>query len=69
MHLLHKNVPFKWEEKCEAAFNQIKYYLMNPLVLVLPTLGEPLILYISAIEVSLGALLAQEDSTGKESAI
>jgi hypothetical protein len=24
MHLLHKNFPFKWEEKCEATFNQIK---------------------------------------------
>lgn len=23
-HLLHKNVPFKWEENYEAAFNQIK---------------------------------------------
>lgn len=23
-HLLHKNVSFKWDEKCEAAFNQLK---------------------------------------------
>jgi hypothetical protein len=58
-HLLHKNVPFKWEEKCELAFNQIKQYLMNPPVFVPPTLGEPLILYISTTKVSLGVLLAQ----------
>ena len=42
---------------------------MNTPVIIPPVLGKPLILYISAIEVSLGALLAQEDSTGKERAI
>ncbi|XP_059071335.1 uncharacterized protein LOC131865675 [Cryptomeria japonica] len=42
---------------------------MNPPILVPPTTGKPLILYISETKVSLGALLAQEDSTGKEQAI
>lgn len=23
-HLLHKNVSFKWDEKCESSFNQLK---------------------------------------------
>jgi ribonuclease HI len=42
---------------------------MNPPVLVPPNPGEPLILYISETKVSLGALLAQDDSTRKERAI
>lgn len=29
-HLLHKNIPFKWDQKCEESFLQIKEYLMNP---------------------------------------
>ena len=31
-----------------------------------PIQGKPLILYISAIAISLGALLAQQDESGKE---
>lgn len=42
---------------------------MNPPVLVPPVPGKPLILYISTIDVSLGALLAQENQQGKERAI
>lgn len=42
---------------------------MSLSILVPPTEGKPLLLYISTIETSLGALLAQEDSTGKEWAI
>lgn len=39
---------------------------MNPPILVPPMASKPLILYILARKVSLGALLAQEDPTGKE---
>ncbi|XP_070015147.1 uncharacterized protein [Nicotiana sylvestris] len=39
---------------------------MKPLVLAAPIPGKPLILYISAQERSVGALLAQENSEGKE---
>lgn len=42
---------------------------MIPPILVPPIVGKPLILYISAIKVSLGALLGQEHSAGKERAI
>lgn len=68
-HLLYKNVPFRWEDRCTKSFHQLKQYLMNPPILVTPIADKPLLLYISATEVSLGALLAQEDSTGKERAI
>lgn len=63
-HLLHKNIPFRWEDKCVKSFHQLKQYLMNPPVLVPPIVGNPLILYIL-----LGALLAQEDPSRKERAI
>lgn len=49
--------------------DQIKQYLANPPILMPPILGKPLILYVLAIESSLGALLAQLDDTGKERAI
>ncbi|XP_060190497.1 uncharacterized protein LOC132619680 [Lycium barbarum] len=42
---------------------------MKPLVLVAPVPGKPLILYISAQERSVGALLAQENSEGKENSL
>lgn len=68
-HLLHKGVTYKWDEKCDQAFNKIKDYLLMPLVLMLPILGKPLILYILEIVATLNALLAQHDENGKERAI
>ncbi|XP_059277686.1 uncharacterized protein LOC132031802 [Lycium ferocissimum] len=61
--------PFKWDEACTNAFENIKSYLMKPPVLVAPVPGKPLILYISAQERSVGALLAQENSEGKENSL
>ena len=58
-----------WDEACQNAFDSIKKYLLNPLVLGAPVPGEPLILYIAAQERSLGALLAQEREKGKERAL
>ena len=56
--LMKKDVPFKWDEACRNAFESIKTYLLNPLVLRAPIQGWPLILYIAAQERSLGVLLA-----------
>jgi len=57
-----------WDEACQNAFDSIKKYLLNPPVLRAPVPGEPLILYITAQERSLGALLAQKEEKGKERA-
>ncbi|KAA0054065.1 hypothetical protein E6C27_scaffold318G001370 [Cucumis melo var. makuwa] len=46
---------------CLNAFDSIKKYLLNPLVLKVPATGKPLTLYITAQATSLGALLAQEN--------
>ncbi|XP_060186424.1 uncharacterized protein LOC132615840 [Lycium barbarum] len=67
--LMKKSAPFKWDEACTNAFENIKSYLMKPPVLVAPVPGKPLILYISAQERSVGALLAQENSEGKENSL
>ncbi|KAG9444934.1 hypothetical protein H6P81_016274 [Aristolochia fimbriata] len=44
----------------------IKPYLTKTLVLIVPIVGKPLLLYISAQENSVGALLAQNDENNKE---
>ena len=47
----------------------IREYLLSPSVLVPPTLGCPLLLYLSISDVALGCMLAQLDDSGKERAI
>ncbi|KAG9444837.1 hypothetical protein H6P81_016177 [Aristolochia fimbriata] len=63
---MKKDTTFEWDESCWNAFNNIKAYLTNPPVLVAPIVGKPLLLYISAQEKSIGALLAQCDEDNKE---
>ncbi|KAG9453452.1 hypothetical protein H6P81_006356 [Aristolochia fimbriata] len=63
---MKKDTPFEWDESCRRAFQNIKDYLMKPPVLMAPTSGKPLLLYIATQEKSLGALLAQNDDQGKE---
>ncbi|XP_037494879.1 uncharacterized protein LOC119370570 [Jatropha curcas] len=55
--LLRKNQPVRWNEDCQKAFDHIKKYLMNSLVLNSPRLGEPLILYLSIEDAGVGAML------------
>ena len=55
---MKKDVHFEWDEACSNVFAHIKRYLLNPLVLGAPILGNPLVLYIVAQEKSLGALMA-----------
>ncbi|KAF3636705.1 putative homeobox-leucine zipper protein ROC8-like [Capsicum annuum] len=66
---MKKETSFEWDQACSNAFESIKSYLMKPPVLVAPILGKPLILYIAAQERSVGALLAQENSEGKENSL
>ncbi|XP_019160999.1 PREDICTED: uncharacterized protein LOC109157600 [Ipomoea nil] len=66
---MKKDVPFVWDEACKNAFQSIKSYLMKPPVLTAPIPRHSLIIYISAQESSVGALLAQENDNGKENAL
>ncbi|RVW92617.1 Retrovirus-related Pol polyprotein from transposon opus [Vitis vinifera] len=67
--LLRKNQPTIWSDDCQRAFERIKEYLLSPPVLVPPTLGRPLLLYLSVSDMALGCMLAQLDDLGKERAI
>ncbi|XP_058221003.1 uncharacterized protein LOC131331154 [Rhododendron vialii] len=67
--LMKKGIPFEWDQSCQNAFDSIKAYLMKPPVLMSPTKGKPLLLYIVALDCSLGALLAQHNKQGKEQAL
>ncbi|PKI58690.1 hypothetical protein CRG98_020914 [Punica granatum] len=65
-----KNAAIEWDEECQKAFDTIKAYLAQPPVLVPPTPGRPLILYLTVCRQSLGCMLGQEEeSTHTERAI
>ena len=68
-HLLRKNQPTVWNNDCQCAFEKIKECLLSPPVLVPPTPGRPLLLYLSVSDMDLGCMLAQLDDSGKERAI
>ena len=66
--LLRKNQPTVWNDDCQCAFEKIKECLLSPPVLVPPTPGRPLLLYLSVSDIALGCMLAQLDDSGKERA-
>ena len=55
---MKKDVHFEWDEACSNAFERIKRYLLNSPILGAPIPEKPLVLYITAQEKSLGALMA-----------
>ena len=67
--LLRKNQHTVWNDDCQCAFENIKECLLSPPVLVPPTPGRPLLLYLSVSDIALGCMLAQLDDSGKERAI
>ena len=66
---MKKGVSFVWDQTCQDAYEDIKRYLTKPPVLVAPTSGKSFILYVKAMDHSLGALLAQKEDNGHEQAI
>jgi hypothetical protein len=62
---LKHEAEFTWGAEQRDAYNNIKGYLSNPLVLRAPKSGLPFRLYIAAQEKVIGVVLAQEDG-GKE---
>jgi len=57
--LLKKDTKIERTDKCQAALDKIKQYLLNPPVLVPSTPGYPLILYLAVQETSMGYMLGQ----------
>jgi hypothetical protein len=58
--LLEKGREFKWDEKCQDNFDQLKKRLMSPLVLVMPDLQKGFDIYCDACGQGLGCVLMQE---------
>ncbi|RVW71788.1 Retrovirus-related Pol polyprotein from transposon 17.6 [Vitis vinifera] len=54
--LLRKNQPTVWNDDCQRAFERIKECLLSPPVLVPPTPGRPLLLYLSVSDMALGCM-------------
>ena len=68
-HLLKKDDEFKWDSKCQEAFDKIKEYLLHPPIFAPYRHGEPLWLYVLAIEHAFEVMLAKKEERGKEKAI
>ncbi|WRX18297.1 Integrase [Theobroma cacao] len=56
----------EWNRECQIAFDKMKEYLTNPLVLVPPTVEKPLFLYLTVNKNSMECILGQHDETGKK---
>ena len=67
--LMKKSVSFIWDDACQQAFEKIKRYLMHPPVLTASMSEKPFLIYIRAMDHSLGVLLAQNNDQGHEHAI
>jgi len=59
--LMKKGVSFIWDDACQQAFEEIKRYLTQPPVLTAPVSRKSFLIYVRAIDHSLGALLAQNN--------
>ena len=55
--LLKKDTKVEWTNECQATFDRIKWYLLNPPILVPPMLGHLLIPYLAMQETSMGYML------------
>jgi hypothetical protein len=58
--LLAKKVEFKWTQKCQEAFEELKEKLSTTPVLVLPDVHKPFSVYCDASYTGLGCVLMQE---------
>jgi hypothetical protein len=58
--LLAKKVEFKWTQKCQEAFEELKDRLTTAPVLVLPDVHKPFLVYCDASYTGLGCVLMQE---------
>ncbi|WJZ98443.1 hypothetical protein VitviT2T_016964 [Vitis vinifera] len=67
--LSRKSQPTILDDQCQRAFERIGEYLLSPPILVPPTPGRLLLLYLSISDIVLGCMLAQLDDSGKERAI
>ncbi|XP_024010591.1 uncharacterized protein LOC112086024 [Eutrema salsugineum] len=58
---LRGNKKFEWDERCEAAFQELKSYLASPPILAKPVEGEPLFLNITVSATAVSGVLIREE--------
>jgi len=58
--LLHKNIKFNWNDKCQASFERLKAMLTEAPVLTQPMSGKDFVVYSDASHNGLGCVLMQE---------
>ena len=63
-NLLKKSTKFKWNDKCQDAFDRLKAILKSAPVLLGPDFDKCFKLAVDASDVGIGAVLLQEDNNG-----
>ena len=63
-NLLKKSTKFKWNDKCQDAFDRLKAILKSAPVLLAPDFDKCFKLAVDANDVGIGAVLLQEDNNG-----
>ena len=63
-NLLKKSTKFKWNDKCQDAFDRLKAILKSAPVLLTPDFDKCFKLAVDASDVGIGAVLLQEDNNG-----
>src|SRR6187551_1985898 len=58
--LLKNNVPFKWTDKCEESFQELRHKLTTTPMLTLPDIRKDFVVYCDASRQGLGCVLMQE---------
>lgn len=64
--LLRKDQAIEWNDNFHSAFEKIKKYLQEPLILMPPVPGRPLIMYLIVVDDSMGCILRQHDESGRK---
>ena len=58
--LTRKGKKYEWTQKCEESFQELKCRLTSAPILIIPSSGEPLVIFSTASKVGLGAVLMQD---------
>ena len=64
--LLHKDIPFIWNEQYQEAFEKLKEKLTTAPVLLLPDPTKPFVVTTDASEFAIGACLSQDQGNGDQ---
>ena len=64
--LLKKDQVVRWNDECQVAFAKIKDYLQEPMILIPPVEGRPLIMYLTIFENSMGCVLGHHEESGRK---